>query len=744
MKNRLSKILLLGGVFLLGATSCSDSFLEEKKDYSIMSSQDVFSDPVQAKAVFGQIYKKIMEKNVAPIYSADLLMRQNNAQAGKNSFLTEELPVTAPTGSQIGAPGLGDSRYLNGTGKTTFAGNHIAGTFYWNGGSGSSFNSWSQLTLYPTIYYINEYIKEINAARSLYNHGPNFWDHLYGQAVFARAWLFFDAVKGYGGVPYYNTEFDTPNNDDRSERLSMDECFDRICADFKSAADALPATWDADNYGRWTSVAALAMISRVRLYAASPVFNANWDDASSKRWKAALDATLEAKAAADNAGYTGVTSINEWDKAFYEIASHAKEAIIAIPKSSNSEFSANFANKWEYIIRPSSVTGGTGPGVPAPKQMIDLFPLKNGQRAIDKDGNAINGYDAEKFYLNRDPRFYRTFAFSGCQWPGTTSQIWLYAYQSATDVFSYTDGTTGNNMARQKSKALVWKMANPNVADGSVQYSGASILEYRYGELLLNLAECYAATGDLGSCQNTLNQVRSRVGAQSVSAFTTKYQAIEAVLYERRVELAYEGKRPWDTRRWLLYEGGAGFDPTTATNAAYNPDEVWGTGWKIYDGKNGRPNYTKADNILTKLGLNPISGTRHSSEIWAYELATVQGTDDPISSKNVTPIKRDDDAGRDAALATLTTFYNSNLATVNPIEAPMNISYGMGYNNSTNDQAKNFLFTHRGWFYVWPIHYNQRIQEANNSWITQNVGWNIYNVSDKVLDGTYEYCTVEN
>ncbi|WP_163216512.1 hypothetical protein [Bacteroides sp. 224] len=137
MKNKISTILL--GALLLSSTSCSDSFLEDKKDYSILSSQDIFSDPKQAEAVFAEIYYKILGTYVAPIHGADPLMRHNNNQAGRNSFLTEELPVTAPTGSQISALGLGDARYLNGTGKTTYAGNHIAGTFYWNGGSGSSF-----------------------------------------------------------------------------------------------------------------------------------------------------------------------------------------------------------------------------------------------------------------------------------------------------------------------------------------------------------------------------------------------------------------------------------------------------------------------------------------------------------------------------------------------------------------------------------------------------------------------------
>lgn len=138
--------------------------------------------------------------------------------------------------------------------------------------------------------------------------------------MFARAWLYFDATREWGGFPYYCTEVDMPGMNDRSLRMPIQECIDKICADFENAAKLLPAKWDGDNYGRFTSVAALAMAARARVFMASPIFNANWDDTSSKRWQAALDASLTALAAADAAGHgTNVTDIESWDKAFYNL-----------------------------------------------------------------------------------------------------------------------------------------------------------------------------------------------------------------------------------------------------------------------------------------------------------------------------------------------------------------------------------------------------------------------------------------
>ncbi|MFV0378995.1 MAG: RagB/SusD family nutrient uptake outer membrane protein [Mangrovibacterium sp.] len=738
-------VLLGVCLLLLGMSACDDQFLEKKKDYSILSSEDVFSDPKQAEAVFANIYYRMMSKYTAPIYGSNPVLRQTGGEVIMLSFMTEELPVDA-IASGIGATGNGNAYYANATSKNTYAGNHVPGTFYWNG-AGGSLNNLEKYTVYSNVNLINSFVTEIDVAKTAYPQPGSFWDNLKGQAVFARAWIYFDAVRLFGGLPYYTTETDMPGANDRNPRLSNDECIEKICADFQTASELLPATWDDDNYGRFTSVAALAMISRVRLYAASPVFNANWDSQGSIRWQAALNAARNAKDAANAAGYVGVNSLTEWNEAFYSPGLAKREGIIVIPKTGNQ--AASYANKWESFIRPTSASG-SGPGIPAPDKMINSFPLSDGRRASDADGTAINGYDPIKFFKNRDPRFYSTFAFSGCKWPGTTDQLWLYAYKNASNQLAYTDGSdSGVNAAKRRSKALVWKMANPTAI--SYAYSGADILEYRYAEILLNLAECQAATGDVGGCQNTLNELRSRVEAGNIPTLTDKYSALEAVLYERFVELAYEGKRSWDCRRWLLYEGGAGFDPTTGNNEDYDPDMFWGTGWKIYDGKSGRDTYSKSNNVLTMLGLSPISGTRHTNELWAVKDLTVGNNEDPLLSVRPTvPAIEKNDPSLSSKLNALETFYDTNLKTIVPPRTAttdpatgMNVSWAMDSGGNTNAQAINFRFTWRGWFNLYPIHYNQRIQENNNTWIDQTVGWNIGNTTTKDQDGTWEYCLPE-
>ena len=755
MKNILSKVLI-GTCLLAAMPSCSDQFLEDKRDYNNMTTIDVFSDKNQANAVFAVLYKQILENYKSPLHGADVLMRQGKGNNGGNLFnLSDELPGQA----------TGDERYDGRNAKPTKAGNHLTHPTYWNDprNQANNFNNFNRKTLFPTVYRINDFIKQIEVSRDLIAD-ETFWNRLKGQAIFIRAWLYFDAIRLCGGVPYYNTETDEPQMGDRSERMSIQDCVDKICADFETAASLLPARWENDqtDFGRFTSVAAWAMISRVRLYAASPIFNASWDNPSSTRWQAALDASLKAEEEARAAGIVGVSGIDAWNDAFFN--KNNPEAIITVQMSDEVMDGAIY-NTWETTIRPGVVRQTTDAGMRVSESMLRKFPMANGMPATEE-----NGYDDVKFYRNRDPRFYKTFAFSGCQWPGSDTQIWLYAYKysdTESNMYRYTDGSQGDGGAQKKSRALIWKMSSSNVAPGYESTSSNDIMEYRFGEVLLNIAECYAAQGNAAQCINYLRQIRTRVGAgtDDLNSLSNRYDLLRAVLNERAVELAYEGKRSWDMRRWLLFEGGAGFDPRLAgindETREYDPELAYGAGWKIYNGKDGRPTYTKTDNVLTRLGLPRFCGTKQQTKIWAYDLNTIHDMDvrddegvfqHPLQDNqmlmNVTPITRDmSEAERNSAFDELEAFYESvGMETIDPLQdSRMGDRYGM--DSGTTETAQNWLFSWRGWYYVYPIHYDMYDSGKGNDWLTQTEGWMVANANPTGTpdeqDGTYVYCTPE-
>lgn len=101
---------------------------------------------------------------------------------------------------------------------------------------------------------------------------------------------------------------------------------------------------------------------------------------------------------------------------------------------------------------------------------------------------------------------------------------------------------------------------------------------------------------------------------------------------------------------------------------------------------------------------------------------------------------------RNAAFDKLEAFYDGvGMKTYDPIEK-MGHKYGMESGSKETDQ--NFLFAWRGWYYIYPIHYDMYDPAKGNSWIEQTAGWMIENRTPSCLtvdeqNGTYYYCTPE-
>jgi SusD family. len=86
-------------------------------------------------------------------------------------------------------------------------------------------------------------------------------------------------------------------------------------------------------------------------------------------------------------------------------------------------------NGWENAIRPKEILGAGSVG--ATKQMVDAFPMKDGK--MPGDPSSAYTYDPQKFYKNRDPRFYKTFAYNGALWPyggNPNYRVWTYFWHN--------------------------------------------------------------------------------------------------------------------------------------------------------------------------------------------------------------------------------------------------------------------------------------------------------------------------
>ncbi|SHE73720.1 RagB/SusD family nutrient uptake outer membrane protein [Dysgonomonas macrotermitis] len=660
---RTTKILcatLLSGLILF--SGCSDTFLEDKKQYGKFDEKTVFLTDQTIGWYVDRIYYDFYYGYNSPGKNIVGLWEDRTSWTEEKGGITDLLNPKMEKTKTDECPNYFGGAITSGTNNYTY-------------------------TKIRNCNFLLERVDEL--AGSTVTTSAK--DLAKGQMYFLRGVQYFDLMRMYGEVPIV-TEVEIASSIDESikhPRASVSEVVKQIIADLDAAASLLPMTWDAANRGRFSKAAALAMKSRVLLTYASPLFNKDWDNPNNERWAAALAAGKEAEEALgteyglygeDNPG----NNAKAWGEMFLidQGATFCKEAIMVKLLSSNTSAAEN--NGWENSIRLLS-QGGSG-GLKAPKEMIDLFPMKDGKRPDD----PTSGYDEFKFFLNRDPRFYRTFAFSGSKWDykGTEDEVWAYRWGD-NGSFSYSDGNTGVN-----SPAFVRKMSDPKADNADFKYSTTDIMEYRYAELLLNIAECYAAKDDKVNSLAYLKRIRKRVGIPEGSAnyglgtFSNKYDALRACLYERQVELAYEGKRWFDIQRWMLYND----DNSTAI--------------------------VSANNTCAKLGVTPLNSTCRTGHYLQYNVSTTSG-DDPLLS--IRPTAVNPDAGTfDADLKTLAQFYQDHFVLVEPEVAMDN------YNN----EPVNILWRQR--YYIYGL---DRTALSQNTWLTQTIGW----LDANSADGTSRY-----
>ena len=531
-----------------------------------------------------------------------------------------------------------------------------------------------------------------------------------GEIYFWRAWNYFNLVRTYGGVPIVLTaqnailgEGDPTQSELAIQRSSTADCFKQITADLDKAISLLPPVWATANWGRITSGAASAFKGRVLLTYASPLFNRSME---TSRWQAAYDAN---KAAYDLLMANGVGLVNsatlrakDWEKMF--VTPKTTEAVITVLHNNVTTDSYKKNNGWENSARQKDLQGGGGYGATA--EMLDLFPMADGKRP----GKSAFIYDPLKFYKDRDPRFYRTFAFNGEVWPyagNTGNTVWSYQWFKDQAAVNGATAKEGAGFAEYSGHVLtgiyVRKRTDPAAGFTDVDKfsrSPSPYIEMRFAEVLLNLAESAAGVGKLGVADEGYQGIvalRKRVGIPAgtdnlygIPAGLDKYGLFREILYERQIEFAYEGKRFQDMRRWMLWNDDPAIQNTTCA----------------------------------QLGVEPLNGKRRHGIILAVKPTVYASSSsglandifNPLSSKfDATKVTRvgialnpdDTDANFAKQITALDKFYDTNLVRVttdfiDPTSAPTFYTtyrskyYLMGLKQSVLKQSP-YLFQTKGW-----------------------------------------------
>jgi hypothetical protein len=383
------------------------------------------------------------------------------------------------------------------------------------------------------------YIRKINILLTQIDQGALPLDvktKIKAQAYFLRGWIYFQLVKLYGGVPYLNHPQDWVEENLQVKRNKTSECIDSIARDFDMAT-SLPASWGSTDRGRITRGAALGIKGRMLLYWASPQFNPGNDAA---RWERAYKAN---RAAYDTLLIDGYALFSNFANVWLDEGSGNKEVIML-----RSFDGATKASTFEDAARPNSESNGGGGSYQPTLDLVNIFPMKNGLSVTD----AASGYDSVYYWKNRDPRFDATIAYNGCIWPlsnKTNRRQWNY--------FGVTD---------DKSKPCVTgfycrKLINTATIKDNTKLGKTDWIELRLAEVMLNLAECANATGRMQEAYDMLIAIRKRAGIDAgegglygLKAGMTQTEMWNAILLERRIELAFEGKRYDDLRRNKLFD----------------------------------------------------------------------------------------------------------------------------------------------------------------------------------------------
>ena len=380
------------------------------------------------------------------------------------------------------------------------------------------------------------------------------------EARFLRAWYYAAMVQHYGGVPLIGDSVYTASDKIVSKRNTFKECIDYIISECDYAAGALPITQTGSLYGRISKGACLALKSRVLLWAASPLFNNGgiagngelasvvaYPDSDPERWRIAADA---AKA---------VIGLNAYSL-YYDSTSIAGQKGYGFQKLFTQRFTTEFIlsrmmgqNKYLESLWDAPSRGGGGGPFPY-QEIVDAFPMSNGLPITD----PASGYDPNNPYHNRDPRLNYSIIHDstlrtifGANQP---SPLLLYTNTSVTPAVA----SSGDAVFKGTPTGFyIFKMMDPNVINNSLNESSRCLPLIRYAEILLNFAEATNEyEGPTEEVYQAVEAIRRRAGLRpfELPAGLSKDQMRTAIQNERRIELAFEGHRFFDVRRWMIAE----------------------------------------------------------------------------------------------------------------------------------------------------------------------------------------------
>lgn len=333
---------------------------------------------------------------------------------------------------------------------------------------------------------------------------------LTGEVEFLRAFFYTTLTRLYGGVPLVLTPLEL--NEAIPSRSTADEMFDFIIAELDKAALNLPVSYaNPSDIGRATKGAALSLKATLCLYYS--------------KFEQAANA---AKAVMDLGVYD---LFNDYEGLFLPENENNQEVIF------DKQFMEDQYTSGIDVYFAPTMFGGWSAISPT-QEFVDAYQCTDGKSIKDSPL-----YDPENPYLNRDPRQAKTILWHGAEFAGMT-----YNTLSGSDKIGSGNAT--------RTGYCIRKYINPN-NPGCIKGSWTNFIYLRYADILLIYAE---ATNEMkgpdASVYEAVNKIRQResVNMPPLPENMNKEQMREAIHFERRIELAFEGVRLFDVRRLRIAE----------------------------------------------------------------------------------------------------------------------------------------------------------------------------------------------
>lgn len=540
MKNTIF-IACAGLMFLF---ACQDSILD-KKPLDSMTDAQVWQDPNLIESYLSNLYKytPVLVQGATTVYTQRTVngsqFNWQNSEQGGGPFLLNEASDESKTG--WGYLGNSQGVRLNGIG--------VNGGFmeYWP---------------YGEIRNINIFLDKLPTA--------NFPDNLKvlraAEARFLRAFNYFAMVKRYGGVPIITKVqgLDTPKEELYPKRNSEKEVYDFIISEMDAIANDLAATTEFGRPNKW---AALSLKARAALYAGSiarygkvqldgllgfPASDAN------VYFQKAYDAS---KAIMDSHAYSLYNGDADKTVNFQNIFLKKQNPEVIFAKLHDVVDALDAGgNAWAYdfLQCPKPHAWGAGMKNTPYLEMAEEFEKADGTSGKLNRAQIQQGlWTIDQLWGGRDPRFYATIWTEARDWKGTKIDFHNGLIDPNGTLLENTGQGYGGINARGTQDingqfhtgfgVMKYLDENTDNVGGSLSNASSDYIVFRYGETLLNFAEAAYELNKPAEAMDAINQLRNRAGVAPLSSIS-----MDAIRHERKVELAFEGHRYWDVRRWRI------------------------------------------------------------------------------------------------------------------------------------------------------------------------------------------------